>query len=131
MTQYPTHYFYTKTHEWVHLVDSDIAIVGITDYAAHQMGELVYVELPETNQHLNAGNEAGVVESVKTAADFYVPLAGTVLEVNTELNASPETVNHAPHSEGWLFKLKLDDAQQVKNLLDADAYKQLIAEEDK
>lgn len=127
MQDNPDDLFYTESHEWVS-VDGDIATVGITEHAQAQMGELVFVELPEVGDVLDAGNEAGVVESVKTASDFYCPLNGEVIEVNSLLLDNPATVNDHPYAEGWLYKLKIDKPDQIENLLSADDYSSIAAD---
>lgn len=121
MQENPNDLHYSESHEWVS-VDGDTATVGITYHAQAQMGELVFVELPEVGDVLDAGNEAGVVESVKTASDFYSPVSGEVVEINTDLVEHPEMVNQYPYAEGWLFKIKLEKPDQVNDLLSADDY---------
>lgn len=113
---------YATTHEWVKM-DGDTATVGITDHAQEQLGELVYVELPDVGQELQAEASAAVVESVKAASDVYSPLSGVVVEVNDALDASPETLNAAPYEAGWLFKLTLSNASELDALMDAAAYR--------
>lgn len=127
MQDNPDDLHYTESHEWVSVVD-DIATVGITEHAQAQMGELVFVELPEVGDVLDQGNEAGVVESVKTASDFYCPLNGEVIEVNNTLLENPATVNEHPYAEGWLFKLKIDKPEQIDDLLSADEYENSTAD---
>jgi glycine cleavage system H protein len=120
----PQDLFYAKTHEWVSL-DGGIATVGITDFAQSQLSDLTFVELPEVGTEFSAGDEAAVVESVKAAADVYAPVAGEVVEVNTNLDDNPELINKDAFGEGWLFKLKVVDESDVDNLLDADSYEEL------
>jgi len=122
MSNIPNELRYAESHEWVRVEADGTAVVGITDPAQDALGDLVYVELPEVGANLSAGDEAGVVESVKAASDIYAPVAGEVIAVNEALNDSPETVNSDPYGEGWLFKLKLTDAFDVDGLLDAAAY---------
>lgn len=122
MSNIPNELRYAESHEWVRVEADGTAVVGITDPAQDALGDLVYVELPEVGANLSAGDEAGVVESVKAASDIYAPVAGEVIAVNEALNDSPETVNSDPYGEGWLFKLKLTDASDVDGLLDAAAY---------
>lgn len=112
---------FTKDHEWVEL-DGDVATVGVTAYAAEQMGDVVFVELPEAGKAVKAGDAFAVVESVKAASDVYSPIGGTVLEVNTQASDSPELVNAGPETLGWLAKLKIDDPAAVEALMDRDAY---------
>ena len=114
--------FYTEDHEWV-TVDGDTGTVGISDYAAKQLGDVVFVELPEVGATFGKGDEAAVVESVKAASEVYSPVGGEVVEVNGELETAPETVNASPHDKGWFLKLKLSDAGELDGLMDADKYK--------
>jgi len=120
----PQDLFYAKTHEWVSLNDG-IATVGISDFAQSQLSDLTFVELPEVGTEFSAGDEAAVVESVKAAADIYAPVAGEVIEVNTELEDAPEMINNDSFGAGWLFKLKVVDESEVDNMLDADSYEEL------
>jgi glycine cleavage system H protein len=124
----PQDLFYAKTHEWVSLNDG-IATVGITDFAQSQLSDLTFAELPEVGTELSAGDEAAVVESVKAAADVYAPVAGEVVEVNSELEDSPELINKDPFGEGWIFKLRVNDESEVDNLLDADSYEELCPQQ--
>lgn len=114
--------YFTRDHEWID-VDGDIATVGITDYAQGQLGDVVFVELPEAGRTVVAGKEAAVVESVKAASEVYAPVSGTVTEANAALEGMPDLVNSAPEGEGWFFRLKLSDPAQLEGLLDAAAYK--------
>lgn len=124
MLENPEGIGYTESHEWVS-VNDDIATVGITHHAQSQLGELVFVELPEVGDVLDAGNEAAVVESVKTASDVYTPVSGEVVEVNDELSDSPQTVNERPYAEGWLFKIRLEKPEEVEELMSAEEYTEL------
>jgi glycine cleavage system H protein len=117
---------YTKDHEWVR-VDGDEATVGITEYAAGQLGDIVFVELPEAGRELTQFAAVGVVESVKAVSDLFAPLTGSVTAANDGLAGSPEQVNADPYGEGWMIRLKLTNAGEVDELLDADAYDALIA----
>jgi glycine cleavage system H protein len=112
---------YTKDHEWVHLV-GDRCTVGITEYAQKQLGDVVYLELPEVGRHLNAHDTFGTVESVKAVSELYAPLSGKVVEVNTALVQTPEKINADPYGEGWMIRLDLADPSSVGNLMDAAAY---------
>jgi glycine cleavage system H protein len=127
MSGVPAELRYTKEHEWVRLDSDGTAVVGITEHAQHQLGELVFVELPELSRVIAAGEACAVVESVKAASDVYAPLAGTITGVNEALTATPGLVNTSPYAEGWLFRLKPASAG-LGGLMDAAAYQQLIAE---
>jgi glycine cleavage system H protein len=118
---------YTKDHEWVKL-DGDIATIGVTDYAASQLGDVVFVDLPAVGKTVDQFATFGVVESVKAVSDLYAPVAGEVTEVNAELGAKPELVNSDPFGEGWMIRVKVADADQLAGLLDAAGYEQLTAE---
>jgi glycine cleavage system H protein len=119
---------YTKDHEWVRL-DGDLAVVGITDYAQSQLGDVVYVELPEIGRRIEKGKEAAVVESVKAASDIYAPVSGEVVEVNDALAADPAKVNADPMGEGWFLKLHLSDPKELDGLLDEAAYQSFVEEQ--
>jgi len=123
----PTDVRYTKDHEWVR-VDGDAATVGITDYAAKQLGDIVFVELPDSGRTLEQFATFGVVESVKAVSDLFAPVSGEVLESNDALAASPELVNGDPHGDGWMIRLRLAKPEEIDGLLDAAAYDALIAE---
>ncbi|MBC7166433.1 glycine cleavage system protein GcvH [Phenylobacterium sp.] len=112
---------FTKDHEWVAL-DGDVATVGITAYAAEQLGDVVFVETPEVGRTVKAGDGLAVVESVKAASDVYAPLSGEVVEANDELSGAPETVNEAPEAGGWFAKIKVADASEYEALMDRAAY---------
>jgi glycine cleavage system H protein len=122
----PSDLRYTKDHEWVR-IDGDEATIGITAYAADQLGDIVFVELPEAGRTLDQFAAFGVVESVKAVSDLFAPLSGEVTETNPDLGASPELVNGDPFGGGWMIRLRIADAGQVEALLDADAYDALIA----
>lgn len=112
---------YSREHEWVR-VDGDVATVGISDFAQEQLGDVVFVELPEIGTRVLQGDEMGVVESVKTAGEVYAPLSGEVVEVNTLLEERPETVNEAPTIDGWLVKMRIADPEECGGLMDQAAY---------
>jgi|SRR5208283_4554044 len=120
---------FTRDHEWVRL-DGDLAVVGITDYAQSQLGDVVYVELPEIGHRVEKGKEAAVVESVKAASEVYAPVAGEVVEVNDALTADPAKVNADPMGEGWFLKLRFDDPTELEGLMDEDEYKRFVEEQD-
>lgn len=114
--------YFTDEHEWID-VDGDNATVGITDYAQSQLGDIVFVELPETGSQVSKGKDAAVVESVKAASDVYAPITGEVLEANPALDDDPALVNSSPEDEGWFFKLAIADKAELEGLMDAAAYK--------
>ena len=114
--------YYTKEHEWIR-VEGDTATVGITDFAQGQLGDIVFVEVPEAGRQVDQGGDAAVVESVKAASDVYAPVSGEVVEGNAALAETPDLVNSDPEGEGWFFKLRLSDPSQLDGLMDADAYR--------
>lgn len=113
---------YQESHEWAR-IDGDVVTVGISDYAQDELGDVVFVELPNVGDTLEAGKPFGVVESVKAASDLYMPVSGEIVEVNEALQDKPETINDAPFGDGWIMKLKASDPGQIDGLMDADAYK--------
>ena len=115
---------FTKDHEWILMQDDGVGVIGITDYAQDQLGELVYVELPEIDKELGAGSDAVVIESVKAAGEVKAPVSGTVVEVNEALADEPEKVNNDPMGDGWFIKIKITDTSELDNLMDEDAYKE-------
>jgi glycine cleavage system H protein len=120
---------YLKTHEWAR-IDGATVVVGISDHAQDAMGDLVYVELPRVGDTIEAGARFGVVESVKAASDVYMPVAGSVVEVNSALEGAPEGINQDPYGSGWMIRIKATNADELENLLSAEAYQaQLDAEE--
>jgi len=129
MATYPTDYRFTREHEWVS-AKGELATVGITDYAQHELGDVVFVGMPEVGTAMKAGQILGSVESVKTMSDIYAPVSGTVVEVNSELTAAPEKVNQDPHGAGWMVRIKLTDPAELGGLLDSAAYQAFIAEKD-
>lgn len=129
MIRVPKELLYTATHEWIRLESDGSAVVGITDHAQSLLGELVFVDLPDLDVDIHASDDICVVESVKAASDVYSPLTGTVLEINEELEESPSLVNSDPYGDGWLFKLSIKDKEEIKDLLDADAYQETMEEE--
>ena len=123
---YPKELRYSNTHEWARLEENDLVTVGITDHAQHQLGDLVFVELPKINRQVEIGEEIAVVESVKTAADVYAPIKGTVIAINESLQQTPGAVNTDPYGSGWLLRLKISDSNELKKLLDSTQYQKLI-----
>jgi glycine cleavage system H protein len=131
MSNVPSELKYLSSHEWVRLEDDgETAVIGITDHAQELLGDVVFVELPEVGTELSAGDEAGVVESVKAASDIYSPVTGEVLEINERLEEEPEIVNSEPYEDGWFFKVKLSDVTELESLLDADAYTEVCEADD-
>lgn len=126
MSQVPSELKYTQEHEWVSVEDNGTATVGITDHAQQELGDLVFVELPEVGATFAAGDAAAVVESVKAASDIYAPISGEVVEVNDELPDNPETINNDAFGEGWIFRLQIEDQEALKDLMTADQYEEFI-----
>lgn len=122
---YPDNLRYTKEHEWIK-VEGDEATIGITDFAQRELGDIVYVEIETVGKDLSAGDIFGTVEAVKTVSDLYLPVAGTITEVNPSLNGNPELVNTDPYGQGWMVKMKLANPADVDGLMDASAYGQLV-----
>lgn len=125
--QLPEEYYYTKDHEWAQ-VDENIVTIGITEFAQEQLGEIVYVELPEEGAKVNQGESFGVVESVKAASDLYAPVSGTVIEVNTALGDDPAGLNDDPMNDGWLIRIEMDSEKELAALIRVPDYRKLIAE---
>jgi glycine cleavage system H protein len=126
---YPSDYRYTKEHEWVK-VSGDTGTIGITDYAQHELGDVVFVELPAIGAKITAGQLFGTIESVKAVSEIYAPVSGEVLETNAALSSAPEIVNSDPHSAAWLIKVKLANPAEASALMDAAAYQAFIAEKE-
>ena len=118
---------YSEDHEWIS-VDDDIGTVGITNHAQSQLGDIVFVELPEVGSTVEAGDEAGVIESVKAASDLFTPVSGKIVKVNEALDAEPSLANSDPTGNGWFFKIKLSDADELNSLMDEASYNELIAD---
>ena len=129
MSEVPTELKFLSSHEWV-LVEGNIATIGVSDHAQELLGDLVYVELPEQGSTVAAGDSVGVIESVKAASDTYAPLSGEIIEVNDELEGAPETINNDPYGNGWMYKVSMEDPEEVESLLDAEAYTDAIADEE-
>jgi glycine cleavage system H protein len=129
MNEIPGDLRFLKSHEWARVEDNGRVVVGISDHAQAQLGDLVYVELPNVGDTLEAGNGAAVVESVKAASDVYAPIAGTVVAVNDALTDAPETINTDAYGDGWIFALQPEDVAQLEELLSPDDYAALIEEE--
>ena len=127
---YPADFRYSKDHEWVQ-VSGATGTIGITDYAQHSLGDVVFVELPKVGTRVKAGDTLGTVESVKAVSEVFSPVSGEVAEVNTELSTAPEKINQDPHKSAWLVKIKLADANEASKLMDAKAYTEYVAEKEK
>ena len=125
MSENPEELKYVETHEWVREDGDGTVTVGITDYAQGALGDVVYVELPEVDSEVEMGDEVAVVESVKAASDIYAPLSGTITEVNESLEGNPELVNTDPYRDGWFFRLKLRDVEELSSLMDSESYSDL------
>ena len=121
----PSDLLYSNDHEWVKL-DGDIATIGITDFAQQELGDIVYIEIETVGDNLEKEQVFGTVEAVKTVSDLFMPISGEVLEFNSALEDTPETVNYEPYESGWIIKIKIENPSQLKHLLSADQYKQLI-----
>lgn len=122
---YPSGYLYSREHEWVRL-EGDIAVLGITEFAQKELGEVVFVELPEAGQVFDTGDELGTIESVKAVAEVYTPVAGEVVEVNDAVIDDPELLNEDPHGEGWLVRLRFSSAADLKTLMNAEQYEEFV-----
>lgn len=129
MSQTPSELKYASSHEWARLEEDGTITIGISDHAQEALGDVVFVELPELGDRLAAGDEAGVVESVKAASDIYAPVSGEVIAVNEALEDEPETVNSDPYNDGWFFRLRPDDTSELENLLGAEDYAEHCEEE--
>lgn len=126
MSEMPGELKYTKSHEWVRINDDGSVTVGITDHAQDLMGDMVYIELPEVGDEIEAGKECAVVESVKAASDIYAPLDGKILEVNEAIAENPEVINQDPYEGGWLFRVQSGEDRNLDDLLDAKSYQEII-----
>ena len=115
---------YTKDHEWIS-IDGDIATVGITDFAQSELGDIVYVEVDTLNENLSKDDVFGTVEAVKTVSDLFIPVSGEILEFNESLNDNPELINESPYDEGWIIKMKIEDSDQLSELLDSKSYSEI------
>mgnify|MGYP001812745965 CR=1 FL=1 len=129
MSEVPVELKFLSSHEWV-LVEDNVATVGVSDHAQELLGDLVYVELPEQGSSIAAGDSVGVIESVKAASDIYAPISGEVIEVNDVLDGAPEKINNDPYGDGWMYKVAMEDPEEVESLLDAEAYTDVIADEE-
>jgi len=130
MSRIPPELRYTQTHEWVRVEDDGTLVVGITDHAQGQLGELVFVELPDVGEPVNASDEVCVIESVKAASDVYSPISGKIIAINEDLEEAPSLVNSDPYGDGWLFRIDPADPDEFSELLDADGYTQQMEEDE-
>ena len=124
MSDTPEDLYYAASHEWIKPGDGGIATVGISDYAQTELGDVVFVEPPELNSQVSARDEVSVVESVKTASDIYAPVSGEIIAVNELLGTSPETINSSPYDNGWIFKIRLSNEEELRELLSAEEYRE-------
>ena len=129
MSDIPRELHYTESHEWVRLENDDTVVVGVSDHAQQQLGDLVFVELPDNNTGMEKGDELAVVESVKTAADVYAPISGEVIAINTQLETQPELINQDPYGNGWICRIKPEQLDDLDQLMDADAYQAMISKD--
>jgi glycine cleavage system H protein len=129
MSNVPSELKFLQSHEWV-AVDGDIATIGVSDHAQELLGDLVFVELPEEGSVVVVGDAVAVIESVKAASDTYAPISGEIIEVNSELEDSPEKINDDPYGDGWMYKIKIDDHGEIDDMLDASSYAETISEEE-
>ncbi|MEH6616554.1 MAG: glycine cleavage system protein GcvH [Porticoccus sp.] len=129
MSATPSNLKYAASHEWARDEGDGTVTVGVSDHAQDSLGDVVYVELPEVGTSFSAGDEAGVVESVKAASDIYTPISGEIIAINPELEDAPETINESPYDAGWFFKIKMSDPSELESLLDATAYEAAAGEE--
>ncbi len=125
---YPTDRLYSRDHEWIR-IEGDVGTVGITTFAQDELGEVVYVELPEVGQSYDAGEEIGTIESVKAVAEVYTPVSGEVIAANEVLDSEPDLINSSPHDDGWLFKIRLEGEADLDSLMDAGGYQRFLEEE--
>lgn len=128
MSELPTELKYASSHEWARLDSDGTIVVGITDHAQEALGDVVYVELPEVGEGVDAGAEVAVVESVKAASDIYSPVTGEVVQINPALEDEPETVNSSPYADGWLFRVKVSGTEELEDMMDADVYQASVDE---
>ncbi len=129
MNHIPSELHYTSTHEWVRLEQNNEAVVGITHHAQMMLGDMVFAELPELGLVLLEGDDVAVVESVKAASDVFTPVSGTLISVNDELEGAPELINQDPYGAGWLFRVRLDEPDELDGLMDAESYAQMLESE--
>ena len=124
---FPSELKYTEDHEWIKMIDDKTALIGITDFAQRELGDIVFVDISTVGKTLNAEEIFGTVEAVKTVSDLFLPVQGKIVEVNSALSDNPELVNEDPYGEGWMAKIEIDDAADLNNLLSAEAYEQMVS----
>ncbi len=129
MAEFPDNLKFASTHEWALIADNGLVTVGISDHAQEALGDVVYVEMPDVGQTVEAGSEAGVVESVKAASDIYAPVSGEIVEINESLQDAPEKVNESPYGEGWFYKIQPTDLTEMDQLLDSAGYEEVCESE--
>jgi glycine cleavage system H protein len=129
MSEVPSELKFLSSHEWV-MVEDGVATIGVSDHAQELLGDLVYVELPEAGTTVAAGDSVGVIESVKAASDTYAPISGEIIEINGDLEDAPERINLDPYGDGWMYKLAIEDPEELENLLDAESYSESIVDDD-
>jgi glycine cleavage system H protein len=125
---YPEDYLYSKDHEWI-LIQDKVGTIGITDYAQHELGDVVYVDLPEVGDKFEAGDPFGSVESVKAVSEVFCPVSGEITEVNSKLEESPELINSSPHESAWMIRIRIKNADEAKELLSAEEYEEYLQEQ--
>ena len=126
----PENLLYSKEHEWVKVVESDLIVtIGITDYAAENLGDIVFIELPESGSNVNQFGKLGEVESVKAVSDIYSPVSGTIVETNSQLADNPEHINNSPYENGWIAKIKIKTSSELDNLMNSKEYESMLNEE--
>ena len=116
---------YTKDHEWVH-INNDIATIGVTDFAQSELGDIIFIEFPNQGDVFKQNESVGTLEAVKTVADIYSPVSGSIVEINSDLDSNPELINSDPYNDGWIVKIKIEDSSEIDGLLDLDSYNELI-----
>lgn len=127
----PDNLLFTEEHEWLRIVNDDTAIIGITDFAQEQLGDIVSIELPSVDEHVVAGDEFGNLESINASSELYSPVSGQVIEINSELLDQPELINQSPYDDGWMIKIKLEDLSETHGLMDSEAYQYHVNRSDR
>ena len=125
---YPKNYLYSTDHEWISVQDN-VATIGITDYAQHELGDVVFVDLPEVGDSFEADEPFGSVESVKAVSEIFCPVSGEVIEVNSRLEANPELINESPHEKAWMIRIRISNPEELKELMNAEAYEEYLQEQ--